>query len=87
LLNSVKIDRAGREKSSEVLAYKNGIGRSSALRILHNSSLSNVKPIRKPGLNTVQRASRLAFCLKHEDWTLEDWKRVIWSDETSVILG
>jgi transposase len=87
LLDSIKIDRAGREKSSEVLAYENAISRSSALRILHSSGLSNVKPTRKPGLNAVQRASRLTFCLEHKDWTLEDWKRVIWSDETSVILG
>jgi transposase len=87
LLDSVKIDRASREKSSEVLIYENGISRLSALRILYSSGLLNVKPIRKPGLNAVQRASRLAFCLKHEDWTLKDWKRVIWSDETSVILS
>jgi transposase len=72
LLDSVKIDRAGREKSSEILAYESGIGRSSALRILHNSGLSNVKSTRKPGLNSVQRASRLAFYLEHEDWTLKD---------------
>jgi transposase len=87
LLESVKLDRSGREKSSEVLAYECGISRSSALRILHKYGLSNVKPTRKPGLNAVQRAARLAFCLDHADWSLEDWKRVIWSDETSVILG
>lgn len=87
LLESVKFDRSGREKSSEVLAYECGISRSSALRILHKYGLSNVKPTRKPGLNAVQRAARLAFCLDHINWTLEDWKRVIWSDETSVILG
>jgi hypothetical protein len=32
------------------------------------------------------RAERLAWCLAHERWTLEDWKNVIFSDETSVIL-
>jgi transposase len=87
LLDSNKADRAGREKSSEVLADECGISYSSALRILHKYGLSNVKPTRKPGLNAHQRAARLAFCLGHEHWTLEDWKRVIWSDETSVILG
>ena len=87
ILNSVRKDRSGREKSSEVLAYEVGISRSSALRILHKYGLTNVKPTRKPGLNRVQKALRLAFCLKHQHWTLEDWKRVIWSDETSVILG
>ena len=51
LLESVKLDRSGREKSSEVLAYECGISRSSALRILHKYGLSNVKPTRKSGLN------------------------------------
>ena len=33
------------------------------------------------------KTQRLAFALAHEHWTLEDWKNVIWSDETSVLLG
>jgi transposase len=33
------------------------------------------------------REARLAFCLLYKDWTIEDWKRVIWSDETAVVLG
>ena len=34
------------------------------------------------------RQQRLAFALKHREWTVEDWKRVIWSDETkSTGLG
>ncbi|RYC77279.1 hypothetical protein BFJ63_vAg19847 [Fusarium oxysporum f. sp. narcissi] len=32
------------------------------------------------------RKERLAWCIAHKDWTLEDWKNVIWSDETSVVL-
>ena len=31
--------------------------------------------------------ARLQFCLRYQHWTIEDWKNVIWSDETSVILG
>jgi len=87
LLESVRVDRSGREKSSEVLAYECGISYSSALRILHKYGLNSVKPTRKPGLNPKQRKARLEFCLRHQHWTLEDWMRVIWSDETSVILG
>ena len=26
------------------------------------------------------------FALAHKDWTLEDWKRVVWSDETKINL-
>lgn len=29
----------------------------------------------------------MQWCLDHENWTLEDWKNVIWSDETSVTWG
>jgi transposase len=67
LIDSVKLDRAGREKSNEVLTYDHTIGRLSALRIFHSHGLSKVKPIRKPGLNAVQRASRLIFCLDYKD--------------------
>src|SRR5262249_9659042 len=74
ILQSVRQDRAGREKSSEVLAYEADISSTSALRILRKNGLSNVKPTRKPGLTAAQRASRLQWALAHRDWTLEDWK-------------
>ncbi|EQB44548.1 hypothetical protein CGLO_16699 [Colletotrichum gloeosporioides Cg-14] len=32
------------------------------------------------------KAERFAWCLCYKDWILEDWKKVIWSDETSVVL-
>jgi hypothetical protein len=32
------------------------------------------------------KAERLKWCLDYKDWTLEDWKNVIWTDETSVVL-
>jgi hypothetical protein len=56
-------------------------------RVLKSEGYNKVKPTRKPGLTAEQRTIRLAWCLDHQDWTLEDWKNVIWSDETSVILG
>jgi hypothetical protein len=33
------------------------------------------------------KKSRVEFCMKYQSWTVEDWKRVIWTDETSVMLG
>ncbi len=26
----------------------------------------------------------MAFALKHQNWTVEDWKKVIWSDKTKI---
>ena len=87
ILLSVRSDRSGREKSSEVLAYEAGISRRSALRILHKYGLQNVKPTTKPGLTAQMKLIRYEWALAHKDWTLEDWKNVIWTDETSVVLG
>jgi hypothetical protein len=60
---------------------------SSTLRILKQNGFSSKKPTTKPGLTDIARQQRLQFALQYRDWTLNDWKRVIWSDETSVILG
>ncbi|KAJ5160333.1 uncharacterized protein N7482_007337 [Penicillium canariense] len=87
----VRLDRYGREKSCADLAgelSKEGIIISAATiwRILKNAGLRKTKPTRKPGLTKKMKADRLAWCLEHQAWTLDDWKNVIWSDETSVIL-
>lgn len=87
VLSAVCRDRNGREKSTEVLAYEFGISSSSILRILKKHGFSNVKVTRKPGLSEAQRKARLKFCKEHAHWTLEDWKNIIWSDETSVVQG
>ena len=39
---------------------------------------------KKPLLSVNCRKRRLAFALKYQHWTMEDWKRVIWSDETKI---
>jgi hypothetical protein len=37
-----------------------------------------------PLLSAKHRKARLDFAYAHKDWTLEDWKQVIWSDETKI---
>ncbi|HEX3642355.1 MAG TPA: transposase [Ktedonobacteraceae bacterium] len=59
----------------------------SVWRTLRLAGYRKVKPTKKPGLTDAQRKARLDWCLTHLDWSLDDWKRVLWSDETSVIYG
>ena len=40
--------------------------------------------MKKPKLSKVHKRARLQWALEHENWTLEDWKKVIWSDETKI---
>jgi hypothetical protein len=41
----------------------------------------------KPGLRPENMEARLAWAQRYKDWTVEDWKRVIWSDESSIWIG
>jgi transposase len=53
-------------------------------RTLRKNSLKAVVKKKKPLLLPRHRKQRLAFALKYKEWTVEDWKRVIWSDETKI---
>ena len=94
LIAMVSKDRAGREKTTSRLAMEisdlstyGSISPVTVWRMLKGLNFSKVKPTMKPGLSAAQRAARLKWCLDHAHWTLEDWKRVIWTDETSVLMG
>ena len=87
ILDSVRKDRTGREKPTEYLAFEAGISRSPCHRVLKRHGFNKVKPTMKPGLSDKAKQKRLEFCPRHKHWTLEDSKNVIWSDETSVVLG
>ena len=43
-----------------------------------------VAKVKKPLLKPHHIKARMEFAEKHLDWTVEDWKRVIWSDETKI---
>ena len=60
---------------------------STVYRTLKAQGFGVYKRTVKPGLNAKQKEARLAWCLVYEHWTLEDWKDVIFTDETSVQKG
>ena len=51
---------------------------------LKEASLKAVVKKKKPLLSISHRKRRLAFAFKYQHWTVEDWKRVLWSDETKI---
>ena len=42
---------------------------------------------RKPVLKPSHIAARLRWAKKYANWTVEDWMKVIWSNESSIVLG
>lgn len=88
----IKLDRYAREKtchdlSNDLKLIGIRLSAKTIYNILKAAGFKKTKPTRKPGLTKAMKEARLQFCLEHKDWTDEDWKNVIWSDETSVILS
>ena len=50
-----------------------------------NGLVARVKK-KKPLLTKRHRQSRLAFAKKYKDWTIEDWRHIVWSDESKFQL-
>jgi Transposase len=53
-------------------------------RTLKEAGLHSATKKKVPMLKVTHRQQRLKFARDHENWTVEDWKRVLWSDETKI---
>jgi len=60
------------------------ISASTARRLLHEQGLSVRHTIKKPLLTVDHKRKRLEYALAHRDWTVNHWKRIIFSDETVI---
>lgn len=92
IIAKVRTDRYGREKACADIAGElslQGVNISSTTiwRVLKKAGFRKTKPTRKPGLTKKMKAERLQWCHNHKHLTLEEWKNIIWSDETSVVLN
>ncbi len=56
---------------------------------MHNTSNPEADGLQQkttPGAAPKNRKRRLQFTLAHQNWTIEDWKNVAWSDEPRFLL-
>src|SRR5271170_265707 len=60
------------------------ISAQTVRRALREAGLTARTKIRKPRLLPRHIRQRLEFALRYQHWTVEDWKRVVWSDETKI---
>ncbi len=74
------------EKLTKTLNERNGtkISRQSLSRELHNAGMRAKMKKKKPAISEKNRKERLAFAKSHKDWTVDDWKRVVFSDESKI---
>ncbi len=55
-------------------------------RLWETGEFGNYLMIRKPLITKKNRLARLAWAQVHKNWTVEQWRRVIWSDESPFVL-
>jgi len=75
-----------RQYSTAELAHKSGtsVSPNTVWRFIKKKGYRSVKHTVKPALTKEMKQKRLDFCLKYRNF---DWRDVIWTDETSVVLG
>ncbi len=65
---------------------QNTISERTTRRTLKQMGSSSRRPHRVPLLSAKNRKRRLQFTQVHQNWTIEDWKNVAWSDESRFLL-
>jgi transposase len=53
-------------------------------RALRLEGLGAIEKPKKTLLSAKNIKARLEWCRKYQDWTVDDWKRVVWTDETKI---
>ncbi len=65
---------------------QNTISEHTTRRTLKQMGYSSRRPHRVPLRSAKNRKRRLQFTQAHQNWTIEDWKNVAWSDESQFLL-
>jgi transposase len=86
--NLVRMSLADRHKNAKELMADWGAncGVHTVRRRLVASGLKARIPRKKPLLNVLQRQKRLNWAKAHLNWTLDQWKNVLWSDESKISI-
>ena len=85
------VKRDPMKTSSDMVAYTNqnlglNITQRTARNILRRAKIFARRAACKPKLNETHKKSRMEFALAHKDWTVIDWGKVLWSDESKFNL-
>jgi hypothetical protein len=56
-------------------------------KALHDIGFYSCVAQKQPFLSNIHKAGRLEFARKHQKWRIEDWKKVIRTDESTFEVG
>jgi transposase len=84
MITSGEVDTATQAKQQLCNAIDTNISTKTVVRELKKAGMKATTKQKKPLLLSRHIRQRLEFAKKYQHWTLDDWKRVIWSDETKI---
>ena len=84
LISSGKAENAVQVTKALTQLVQEPLSTTTVRRHLKKSGMKAVVKSKRPLLSVKHRKARLDFAYAHKDWTIDDWKKVIWSDETKI---
>lgn len=85
--SSRKTRRMSYLQLAEALWPEGEVGADSVKYALHKRGYRRRVALRKPPLQQRHRTARLEWAQEHLHWTEEQWRKILWSDETWVKAG
>ena len=84
VIRTSKIKNAVQASKTLSTLNNNNITPQTVCNALKSTGMISVAKQRKLLLVARHRKARLEFAERHLEWTVEDWKKVLWSDETKI---
>ncbi|GJJ75043.1 hypothetical protein EMPS_07401 [Entomortierella parvispora] len=83
----LKNRRATAQELTNAVSHISPLHRDTVTKAILRLNFASRIAAKKPYLKPAHELARLNFAKKHEKWTVEDWKKVIWTDESSFEIG
>lgn len=83
-IESGKVDNAIQATQLINSVHSTPISAQTVRNALKKEDMRAVVKTKRPLLKAAHRKARLAFAHKYKNWTIDDWKMVLWSDETKI---
>ena len=55
-------------------------------RIKQSGEFNSYLAVKKPLISKKNKSQRIKWCKEHKDWTVDQWRQVIWTDESPFVL-
>ena len=60
------------------------ISEQTIRRRFQEEGIRKWRGLKRPLLNSKHAKQRLQWAREHKDWTVEDWAKVVWSNESAI---